>query len=1418
MTSDARLHPPPDPPYPAADPAADAAPPAEDQARRARRADAVRPGDPADAVRHEPGDPADGGAPPGSGGGAERIRHRLRLIAGCLFLGAVAFNTAPDRVMSETKLDMAVDPLRFMLRSLHLWNESFFGHLPNQAYGYLFPMGPFYLVGQWLGLPAWNTQRLWMSLVLCAAFLGVVQVARALGIGTPLTRVLGGLAYALAPHAQALVGINSSEFLPSAVLPWILLPLIKGTREGTSARRMALVSAAAFLFAGGINATAEIAVLGAPFLYLLTRKRGPRKRRLMAWWLGGIVAVSFWWLAPLLLMGRYIFSFLSYIETADVTTRVTSLTNILRGTSSWLSYLKMEGRDWVPAAYAQGTVPWLVVATALVAALGLAGLARRDLPERAFLALTLLAGVAIIATGHAGIIENPFAGQLRELLDGKLAALRNLHKFDALVRLPLALGLAAVAAHGLRRLSPRPRVRRPLGWAAAGLVAATLVPVASAGLTPHGSFWAVPGYWREATDWLNKNSGDGVVLVVPGSRHGEYQWGRPLDEPLQPLLRAGWATNTIVPWGSAGLSRLLKVIDQRISTGQGSAGLTHTLRRLGLRYIVVRNDLDRATVGIAWPARVHEALAESPGLRRVRGFGPVVGNQGSATAAGWRDQPYDSVEIYEVADVAPRVGTVPMDSALRVTGSPDALVTLAEQGVLVGDRPVLVGDEPGAERIPTKDTVITDSLRRREVSFSDLRNASSATMTEDQPYRTDRPARDLVDPAWRSATSTARFLGGVEVRASSSESEVDALPASRDPGRQPYAAMDGDDRTSWRTGGWTGPVGEWLEVRLREPVSAPDLRVAFERSGIGPPVSEVAVETDAGRRVVPVAATADPQTLPLPAGATRRVRITITKIADDSRETLGFRAGITELTIPGVRAERTIAVPGVPEDGAGAPTVVLSREDTISECMQGSYIWSCSPELGVLGEDGYGFNRTFVSESAGPRVLTGQAVLTDRAMAETFTNLENVYPKVTASSIVTQHPAVLGRAAFDDDPKTAWYAGLLDPRPTLTADLGRRTTVSRIRFRFPDSSLGAPPVKITVRTDEGVREGYPGEDGWLEFAPARTRKVQMEFTSAISRPIEVIDVQIPGVLPLPDLAGHPLTMPCGFGPTFRVDGRRVTTEIVGGTIDDLLNARPVTYRSCRPIDVIRGETRVSAAPGDPFRVTAAVVKPTGAAPVERVAAEPAEIRRWTVSERRVAVDTDVPSYLTINENYNEGWQAYLGGVRLKPVRLDGWRQAWELPEVTADVVLRYEPDRPYRVALAAGGGLALLVVLLALLPVRRGRDRPAAPAGHLRARWVWPLAPVLGFWIGGVIGAALTTAVFALVVWLRAVARAQHAATPLVWPARVVASPWVPAALAGAAGVLLALTGASAAAEVAPQALCLIALGHVAAATVREET
>src|SRR5689334_5679322 len=154
----------------------------------------------------------------------------------CLLLVALPFLTVPGNLIADTKLDLAIDPVRFLDRALHLWDPQQFGQLQDQAAGYLFPMGPFFALGHLAGLEPWVIQRLWIGTVSVAAFTGVVLLAGRLGIGSPWSRIAAGLGYAASPAALTLLGGLSSEFLPAAMAPWILLPLVRAAQGGRQAR------------------------------------------------------------------------------------------------------------------------------------------------------------------------------------------------------------------------------------------------------------------------------------------------------------------------------------------------------------------------------------------------------------------------------------------------------------------------------------------------------------------------------------------------------------------------------------------------------------------------------------------------------------------------------------------------------------------------------------------------------------------------------------------------------------------------------------------------------------------------------------------------------------------------------------------------------------------------------------------------------------------------------------------------------------------------------------------------------------------------------------------------------------------------------------------------------------------------------
>ncbi|HEX5289543.1 MAG TPA: alpha-(1-_3)-arabinofuranosyltransferase family protein [Streptosporangiaceae bacterium] len=1355
------------------------------------------------------------------------------LLACGLVLTLLPFVTAPGRIISDTKFELAVNPSGFLSGALTLWDPQQFGGLLNQAVGYLFPMGPFFELLKLLAVPGWIAQRLWLAGLLLAAFGGTALLAGRLGIGTPRTRLAAGLAYALSPAALSMIGQTSGEFLPMAMLPWIILPLTDmhpwvsgaGGRPGVAGRARAVArSAVAVALCSGMNAASTAAVLLPAVIYILTRPGIRSRARLLGWWLPAVALVSSSWSIPLVLLSKYGVSIVPFTESAQVTSSTTSLLNIFRGTESWIGYQAVNGQPGRPLAFQLATSLLPAVLTGLLAALGLAGLVQ--IRERRFLLWSALGGVVIMSLGYASGLGSPLEHQLIGLVNGPAAPFRNLWKFDPMLRLPLALGFAHLMA-----AARVPQLRAALVAAAALCLGGVATLGFATGLASPGSFGQLPAYWVSAADWVTAHAGNQAVLVEPGSQFGSYLWGAPMDDVLQALTTADYAERNLGVVGSVGNERLLNAIDQQLAAGEGSAGLAEVLARMGVKYVLVRNDLSGSALDGTWPARVQDALAASPGLTLAAQFGPPAGRPHAADAVSSFRAPYPAVQVYQVAGAEPTAVVQPATDTLRVYGAPESELTLAGEGLL-GQRPVLLNSDGAAQ--PVAGSVVTDSLRRRVVNFGELRTNFSPTLTGTQPADTFLSADDYTAPAWGKDQAVARYAGIRNVTASSAGSDITTFASQWATGALPYAAMDGNLATMWESGSFDGPLGQWIRVDFDSAVNPGTIMVAFaDNAAIGPPVTQVTVATAAGKFTEAVQDTGKLQPLQVPPGASAWLRLTVTGLGSlPSAPRLGTQVGVAEIDVPGVSASRTIVAPPAP--GPDPSAVVLAKAQPYqSGCMLTSQRWVCSPKLEALTEEEYGFSHAFDEPAAEPGTLRGSAILLNSSLADHDAVVGRDQPVATASSTYTADPQDQPMSAFDGDPATAWIASPADPAPALTIRWGRRRTVSGITIERPPGASGLTQVLITG--SRGQRRGAMiGASGAVRFAPMLTTKLTIAFTTDRA-PLQVSDVVIPGV-PLIRVPAARFRLPCGLGPRVAVNGRAVPTR-VSGTFADLLNDAPVQFTACRRVALAAGANQVTEPHSDAFDVQDVVI---GAVPAGHAAAASAgptppaaTVRAWTSSVRTLRVTAAARSYLEVNENFNAGWQAVLAGHRLQPVQLDGWKQAWVLPAGSAGLVtLTYQPESLYRDAVA--GGLVVLALIMAIaLRLRLRRAPPArawsAPDRHRRRpgsrrlrppgalRWLRTAALVAagtaalsgaGLMLGGYRGAL---AVPAMAGALGALAR--------TWPrtsaAWLLGGLLLIAAVVGAVGQHLVFAGeagrlVSLLSNVIPQFICLIVVGGMA--------
>lgn len=1248
--------------------------------------------------------------------------ERVRVAVGLLLVLAVAWSVPAGRVVEDTKNDLYVDPWGFLGRALHLWDPQVtWGVLQNQGYGYLFPMGPV-IGGLSEVVPVWVAQRLWWSLVLVAGYLATHGLLRALGVGSVTSRVVASVAYALSPRVLSTIGGLSSEALPTLLVPAVLLPVVLGATGRLTPRRAAALSGLAVLCCGGVNATATLLAAVPTGLYLVTRHRWWREP-LTWWWAGATLAASAWWLGPLVVLGRWSPPFLDWIErSADVVRDLDALA-VVSGSTHWLQLVVTGAGAWWPAGYQLAARPLLVVATVAVGAVGLAGLGLARLPERRWLLLCAGVGLALLLLAHPGVVGSPLSPLAQQALDGPLSPLRNIHKADPLLRLPLAVGLAH--ALGVARVAAGSRRGAPTALHAA--VVLTVLAVVSPGLSgataPPGSFTGMARQWVDAGEWLSQRGDQGRALVVPAARFGEYDWGRTIDEPIRPLSTVDHAVRDAVPLTPAGTIRFLDDVERRMQTGDALGGSTEVLRRLGVRWLVLRNDLDPQVSGQPSPAYARSSVRSTTGVTFAQGFGST-----RLDAGGERVFP---VEVYDLGEAAPLAVTQPVVDVVGVAGGAEDLAAVLEAGadglvVLDGDLPADV--RPGRR-------VVTDGNRARGRSFGATKGRDASSTLGAAEVDGTRDYRPWAD---RTLDSTVVWQGIAGVTASSSTATRYTLAGFR-PDSRPAAALDDDPTTSWTTFGDERPT---IEVALDAPTSVPSVRVEGvrpppgSRGGPAPP-TRVRVSTDRGSVVagLPPGGGAD---VTLPAGATTRVRVEV--LATDDGPPAEVLTGLSTLRLTGVDPVEVVATPAVPAARPPATTVLLGTGlPAVSGCVHPEELTTCLGR-GLASEGGSVLTRRVTGAAAG--TFTASGSLLPRAGVVATVGLAAPGLTVTASSRRADAPAGAPEGAVDGDPATAWSPEPGDRAVELDVALSEPVDVAGLRLvARRDWARRARPV-VAVSLDGREEVVRASADGHLAVQGSGVARITLTFLPQAGRAgstdaLELEELEVIGA-DLPRPAGT-IALPCGSGPRLVVDGREVATRATGPR-SALRGVGSLQWASCTDVVLPASSTEVELR-GVPGWDPATAVLRSSAARAEGATPLPQDVVRRGPTLLTGTLDPGPERLLALDVNSNAGWVATLDGVGLAPLVVDGFRQGYLVPDGAAGALeVRFAPDGTYRAALAGGALLVLLLALGLVLP-DRGRPRAVAASRPRVGPWAVVVAVVggatllLGPW-GGLAAAA----------------------------------------------------------------------------------
>ncbi len=1334
--------------------------------------------------------------------GTERVdaaRERLQRLTAALLVGVLPWLVAPGTLQPDTKTALVLSPARYLQRALWAWSDhTGIGELQNQAYGYLWPMGPVFLAGDAIGLPGWVVQRIWWTLLLVIAFVGAERLARRIAGLPAVPALVTGAVFALSPRVLTVLAEISVEVWPYAVAPWLVLAADRAVRPGALAfdrRRAAVATGLLAACLGGVNATVSLVALVPAAAWLVTAPAGRARVRALAWWLLGSLLGALWWLGPLLVLGRYAYPFLDHIELASTTTAVASVVNVLRGANHWIAYILTAGEHptwqsgWVLAQSVTA-----ILATCALAGLGLAGLVRaraesgaegegpQGVPDhtstatpqapqarhltRWALGLTVL-GVVAMAIGRSGAASGPLAEVVQGWLDGPLAPLRNVHKADLLIRLPVALGVGLLAHWATR-------IARGAGPVARQLVVTTLVLALAGSLAPVwlgrvGDAWAVseiPPAWQEMAERVDAAAaeGGGTTLVLPGARTADFTWGRTTDEPLRALAASPVLARAAAPLGHPGATRILDHLDRLTATGRSQPQLAEGLRRLGVTRVVVRGGLSPDVEAVD-SRQVAETFAASPGVRRLWSTGEGT----------------EQLSLWQVEDPADPATLVPRRASVPVAASPEGWFTMVAAGVL----------DPGAVTtlVPgDRARVRTDTLRWQALnSGRPPARGHGPTLPADDPRPGLVGTRDL-GPGGRTTGRTTRVLRGLDGIEVSSSGADPFAPQWHGAGSGPASMVDGDGGTAWLSG--DGETTQEVTLRLEEAGRPTSVLVHEAVDEPATPLTRVSVDGRPGTRIE------GSSTWRVPLDGSRRTSITLELRGDEERSsepTLGIREVQLE---DGPRLGTALRLP----QGEGA--VVLDRDPRgAADLDDGEDPADLVRRVGALPES---------SITALVRLDPGEAAQDLLVAPWSLQGSTPPAPEEAAGSL-EQWPV----AALDGDPETRWR-----PRPggdpVLDIDLGTSRRVGTIRF---DRDSGP----VTVTTDDGREE----TSGGTELTPpgVSTRHLTLTF----ERPPGRADWTAPEItLPVLDAPGGRVELDCGRAGSVGRDGA-ATGLSLEADLATLMTGAPVPASPCGTLPAGRGTITAQAVPGLVPETVA--LRPGGWTPTEvsgrALPSERLHAGRWDIDVR-----AEQESLLVLTQGANAGWEATTeDGSSLEKVTVDGWRQAFVVPEGTrGEVRVDYAPNAWHRTALAVGAGAVLLLLLWGVLGGLLGwrRDRAAGPVpeeDHARARTgagspevgvptegsAGPRGTPRGVLLGIGVGAA---AVVGLLVagWVGAVAAAAGALVPVRHRAATVT---VVLLGAGAALTLLGTADRHSAGAWVSQGLGALTLGVLVAALLR---
>jgi len=1253
----------------------------------------------------------------------ERLRGlpAATFVLGAVAAVAVALST-DGRYVGDNRFDQYWAPGWRLLRETSLWDGTRgMGRVGEEIWPLTLPLA----LLRALGLSPIATQQVWHATVLAVAGVGVVVLLRTFQPRVGPTHVVAGLAYALSPYATTFL-VPTNLFWSFAIAPWLLAVARLGLRGD---RPWRWAAAWALLVASGGDTDPPSLLLAAlwvvPLVLVAVLVEREATWRSALGWLARAGLLTLWVdLAALVKVGLGSGPLAQRLLTTEGVVEVnqtSSWSESWRGLGYWLTYFGTPGRDGdVPGAVAWfETLPgalltFAVPVVALVAVWRLRWRLRVLWGGLAVLSVAIMVGSNPSALGG----RSPLGRLLLEGYDAvpSLASFRTTYKAGS----GLLIGVAILAATGasawgtaLARRDGRLR-HVPLAGLAV-VVLATAVPLWQGRLyADDRQVEAIAPHWVEAAAWIEAQPGDARVLVLPGSTQTAYRWGWVGDDVLDTLFRRHPnVVPTNFPVSTPLTADIVDALARRLDEGRlDAAALAAVARRLGVGWVIVRNDLDWERLRVPRPDAL-EPLRGSDDLPLVETFGDPGTDTtapGDDSRLAEREAELAPLEVFAVPGVD---GTQPLARStaapLLVEGGGDAWPILADLGLLEGDRPLAFAGSRSTSDLEAQladgsPLVVTDTNRRRLT----LIRGPGPVASEVLPAEGDPGPVSPADLFGHDGTQTVATHGAARAVEATGEVGLGGFT----PWFRPAAAVDRDLATSWRTGGQRDPVGDALVVALASPHPVRRVSVTPVRPD-GRLRRVTAVDVVVGDRVerMELGAEGAGEAVFDPA-ETDRVEVRIAAVEGDGEAAVGLVDVEVEAEDGPLDLRERIALPtrAVTADGAdAAPLAYVMSRSGIERTVEASRVEEervLRRSLTVAG------NRSFAVTGTvrGGRELPDQAV--DALLGGDVGAWGTSRPSLPSEG--------RGALALDGDPATGW--------------IGRAAEGERLTVRFPEQDVATvtvrvgggasdvpldevlvsvaagdrAPVPVALAPEPGCRSGCDRVGtASLDAGDQRRLVVEVPVDDPGSRRVRILEVEVDGAdgpLPRPGPAGSAgSSAACGAG-VVAVDGRPVPLRVADGDLDE----RSVPVEACAPLPLDAGAHHLDALAGARVDTLVLATDDALAAPAGAAAVAGRATSRGP-GRLDVALDGDDPAVVLSGQSYDPGWRATADGRSLgAPVELDG-QSAWAVPAgADREVALRFQPQRTYRVALGLsllGAGVCLVLLLHPARRVRQDGER-----------------------------------------------------------------------------------------------------------------